>query len=80
MNIYLFMENFDHIHIFKTNIQSAADKQILHELLGNDEAIQEWSVDTEDEDCVLRVVTFTLNQYQIIDLLNSKGFLCCELI
>jgi hypothetical protein len=74
------MENFDHILLFKTNIKSETDKEIICALLDGDEAIQEWSVDTEDEDCVLRVVTFTLNHYQIINLINTKGYLCCELI
>jgi hypothetical protein len=80
MNTYLFMENFDHILVFKTNIQSADDKLSLHALLDYNEAINQWSIDMEDEDCVLRVVTFTLQHYQIIDLLNTKGYLCCELI
>lgn len=80
MSTYLFMENFDHILLFKTNIKSETDKEIICALLDGDEAIQEWSVDTEDEDCVLRVVTFTLNHYQIINLINTKGYLCCELI
>jgi hypothetical protein len=80
MSTYLFMENFDHILLFKTNIKSDIDKEVICALLDDDEAIQEWSVDTEDEDCVLRVVTFTLNHYQIINLINTKGYLCCELI
>lgn len=80
MSTYLFMENFDHILLFKTNIRSAEDKQTLHEPLDNNVAISEWSIDMEDEDCVLRVVTFTLQHYQIVDLLNTKGYLCCELI
>ena len=80
MSTYLFMENFDHILLFKTNIKSETDKETICALLDGDEAIQEWSVDTEDEDCVLRVVTFTLNHYQIINLINTKGYLCCELL
>jgi hypothetical protein len=74
------MNNFDHILIFKTNIQSVDDKLVLHELLDNNDAVNEWSIDMEDEDCVLRVVTFTLHHYQIIELLNTRGYLCCELI
>lgn len=80
MNIHLIMLDFNHIHIFKTNICTPTDKQVIHELLDEDAAIQEWSVDTDDEDRVLRVVTAELNQNQIIDLINSKGYLCCELI
>lgn len=74
------MENFDHIHIFKTNICTTADKQAIHELLDGDVAVEEWTLDTEDEDKVLRVVSCTLQQQQIIDRINSKGYICCELI
>lgn len=74
------MANFNHIHIFKTNICTETDRQAIHELLDSHSTIQEWSVDTDDEDRVLRVVTSELNQHQIIDLINSKGYLCCELI
>jgi hypothetical protein len=80
MSIYLFMENLAHILIFKTNIHSPNDKQNICNLFTANESIQEWSVDTEDEDCVLRVVTATLNAHQIINLINSRGYICCELI
>ncbi|QKJ29910.1 hypothetical protein HQ865_09125 [Mucilaginibacter mali] len=74
------MENFDHIHIFKTNICTDVDRQTIHELLDGDVAIEGWTLDTEDEDKVLRVVSCTLQQQQIIDRINSKGYICCELI
>lgn len=74
------MENIEHIHIFKTNICTDADKQIINELLNADTGIQTWSLDTEDEDKVLRVVSCTLQQQQIINIINSKGYICCELV
>lgn len=74
------MENIEHIHIFKTNICTDADRQAICELLEGESAIQTWSLDTEDEDKVLRVVSCTLQQQQIINIINSKGYICCELI
>lgn len=74
------MENFDHIHIFKTNIGTDAGRQAIQGLMDGDDAIEAWSLDTEDEDNVLRVVSCTLQQQQIIDRVNSAGYICCELI
>ena len=73
------MENFDHILLFKTNISCADDKQQLHAMLDNNEGITQWSVDVEDEDRVLRIISYTLTHQQIINLLNCHGYECCEL-
>jgi hypothetical protein len=72
-------ENFDHILIFKTNISCADGKQLLHRLLDNNPEIEQWNVDMEDEDCVLRIVSYTLTHQQIIQLINQHGYNCCEL-
>lgn len=79
MNTYLFMESFDHILLFKTDIKTATDKMAVRILLDCDDRIQQWSIDQEDEDCVLRVVTYMLNHHQIIELINHHGHQCCEL-
>lgn len=73
------MESFDHILIFKTNINCDGDKQLLHTLLDGNHAIESWSIDMEDEDCVLRIISHTLSHCQIIELLNTHGHYCCEL-
>jgi len=79
MNIYLSMENFDHILLFKTNCKSFADKQALQCLLSRQRGIEEWNLDLDDCDCVLRIITYTINHTQIIELLNQGGYQCCEL-
>ncbi|WP_157972960.1 hypothetical protein [Aureibaculum luteum] len=38
--------------------------------------ISEWSVDTEDVDNVLRVVSLNLIENDIIQLMLSKSFVC----
>jgi len=73
------MDNFDHILLFKTNISCDDDKTSLHATLNNNADIEKWSVDTDDEDCVLRVVSYTLTHQQIIELINKHGYHCCEL-
>jgi hypothetical protein len=44
------MEKFDHLLIFKTDIKTEADKELVRPLLDNDEAIDRWNVDQQDVD------------------------------
>ena len=72
------MENtLSHIHIFKTNI----DKENLHEIKNvfKNELIAEWTVDIEDCDRVLRVVSHDLTKAEIMSLVCWHGFECAEL-
>jgi hypothetical protein len=71
--------SFDHILLFKTNISCNSDKELMHTLLDGDPAIVQWTIDMEDEDCVLRIVSYQLTHQQIIELLNKHGYNCCEL-
>jgi hypothetical protein len=73
------MENLTHIHVFKTNIETEADKSRIGELLSQTPHIEEWSVDNDDVDRVLRVVSRKLDAYQVIKLINNKGYECREL-
>ena len=72
-------DNFDHILLFKTNINCAGDKQLLHGILDNNKDVIKWTIDLEDEDCVLRIISHTLTHQQVIELINNNGFTCCEL-
>lgn len=73
------MENLTHILIFKTNIKTETDKIRIAQLLDTVKEIEEWSVDCDDVDCVLRVVSHTLTPRQITELLAQKNFQCEEL-
>ncbi|MCC6369485.1 MAG: hypothetical protein IT236_00625 [Bacteroidia bacterium] len=68
-----------HIHIFKTNINNDVEKQKISTLLNNNPLIEDWSVDCEDVDCVLRVVGSKLLVSDIIKIINQAGFFCVEL-
>jgi hypothetical protein len=72
-------DNFDHILLFKTNISCPGDKLLLHAVLDCNKDIEQWTVDLEDEDCVLRIISYKLTHKQIIELLNFHGYTCCEL-
>lgn len=73
------MENLTHILIFKTNIKTETDKIRIGQMLDTVTEIEEWSVDCDDVDCVLRVVSHTLTPHQITELLFRENFQCEEL-
>lgn len=67
------------IHIFKTNIEEIIPNSALQNLLNSHAEIQQWSIDCEDIDRVLRVVSETLKPETIINLINENGHSCQEL-
>lgn len=68
-----------HILIFRTSIQTPADTACVKTTLDTHTGIQTWSIDLQDIDCVLRIVSATLTPAAIIHLINQHGFDCAEL-
>ncbi|MBK9985338.1 MAG: hypothetical protein IPP15_23865 [Saprospiraceae bacterium] len=73
------MEYTDDILIFKTNVKSAPDQLRLKELFDSIPSINNWNVDADDIDCVLRIVTRQVQADDIIKLLTATGYQCQEL-
>ncbi|KIO78937.1 hypothetical protein TH53_00545 [Pedobacter lusitanus] len=73
------MENFNHILLFRTDIKSEEDKQALQPLLDKNKNIEQWNVDLDDEDYVLRIVSYSLKHDDIIEMVQDHGYSCCEL-
>ena len=71
--------DINHILIFKTNILTEADKACIQKTLDTFDTIQQWTVDMQDADRVLRIVSETLTPVQIISVIESIGFNCSEL-
>ena len=71
--------DLSHILIFKTNIQTEFDKLRIKNVMDASQKVLKWSVDTDDIDCVLRVVSDSLTPEQIISVINYVGFECAEL-
>ncbi len=71
--------NPDHILIFKTNISEVTEHSDLHQTLSSHPEIMQWSVDTEDTDCVLRVVSEKLKPNHITEIVTQYGYDCSEL-
>ncbi len=74
------MNSFDHIHLFKTNIRTEKDKRRVQFIFNKREEVEDWNVDQEDEDCVLRVISYRLETNAIIKLITGKGYFCAELL
>ena len=74
------MKDLSNILIFKTNIRSAEDVNCIKSSLNNHQNIEQWNVDLHDVDCVLRIVSPCLKHDQIIELINTHGYECTELM
>ena len=70
------MDNFNHVLLFKTNLNCEEDRHILHKILGGHQEIEKWNLDLNDEDCVLRIVSPTLTHQDIIDLIVHYRYHC----
>jgi hypothetical protein len=72
-------ENLTNILVFKTNIDTEADKMRVSEFLINQTLVEDWNVDIEDIDRVLRIVSYELSPENIIELISGLGYQCVEL-
>jgi hypothetical protein len=74
------MENqIENILVFATNIRTKIDKQTISNVLNQNSEIDQWTLDQEDVDCVLRIESKTLSEEQIITLLDNQNFKCSAL-
>ena len=74
------MENqIENILVFATNIKTEIEKQKISTILDEHSEIQQWNIDQEDIDCVLRIESETLSEEQIITLLDNQNFKCSAL-
>lgn len=72
-------DQIENILVFATNIKTETDKQEISNLLDQHSEIQQWNIDQEDVDCVLRIVSQTLSEEQIIKLVDQHHFECIAL-
>ena len=74
------MENhLENVLVFATNIKTENDKQKIISTLDEHSEIHEWNIDQDDIDCVLRIVTNTLSEEHIIQLISQHNFACAAL-
>ena len=66
--------------IFQTDILTHGDLRKIAGQLEQQPGIHRWTVDTEDVDCVLRVVASGMvSENTIIRLVKDAGFFCNEM-
>lgn len=71
------MENdLNNILVFATNIKTETDRQKISGILDDHSEIHQWNVDQEDIDCILRIVSKTVSEEQIINIINAQNFMC----
>jgi hypothetical protein len=72
--------NTEHILVFRSNIKTASDRFAVERVLDSHPHIDQWTVDCDDTDCVLRVVSSKLTHKQVIAMVTKCGYNCEELI
>lgn len=65
--------------VFKTNLKEQKDIHAVKDVLDAHRHITRWSIDTGDEDCVLRLETTANCTNDIIQLIEQNGYKCAEL-
>ncbi len=70
--------DFKNILLFKTDIRTIEDRQLIAKVM-DDNKIDQWTIDQQDIDCVLRIVSDKLRLTDIIQLVSRNGYLCEEL-
>jgi len=67
--------NINEILLFKTNIRTEDDKRYIGKIMEEHE-IGQWTVDLDDIDCVLRIVSAVLKHEEVITLVMKNGYTC----
>lgn len=61
------------ILVFKTSLQTPVEIRLLSGVLDNIPGIEEWSVDLDDLEKVLRIFSRGIKASEVIDLLQKEG-------
>lgn len=69
----------ENILLFKSNIKTVSDRFAVERILDIHPQIDQWTIDQQDEDCVLRVISERLTHKHIIDMVAGCGYRCEEM-
>lgn len=72
-------DNFEHIFIYRSSIMTADDKRSVKDILDRHPMVDKWSVDLDDCDRVLRVISSQMTSKKIMELIGLCGYTCEEL-
>lgn len=68
-----------YVMVFRTNLQTLDQKNLLLQNISGLQEVEDASLDLEDCDRVLRIVSQRLKMDTIIEIVNQHGFACEEL-
>ena len=75
----MIQQTISNILVFQTKVASATEFKRLAEILDSSPAVQKWTLDQQDVDKVLRVISEELQPQDIVHLLTRHGLYCQEL-
>lgn len=67
------------VMIFKTNIRYPEDLRSITPIINSIPFVSDWTVDSEDIDCVLRIESEYEDLETIIQCVTQAGYICEEL-
>ena len=73
------IQTISNILVFQTKVANTTELNRLAEILDTSPAVQKWTLDQQDVDKVLRVISEELQPQDIVYLLNKNGLYCQEL-
>jgi hypothetical protein len=69
----------ENVLVFRSNIGTEEDMERVSSVLDGHPMIEQWSLDLNDVDFVLRVISCSLKQCDVIALVANCGYACEEL-
>jgi cell fate (sporulation/competence/biofilm development) regulator YmcA (YheA/YmcA/DUF963 family) len=72
-------QTISNILVFQTKVANSTEFSRLAEILDTSPEVQKWTLDQQDVDKVLRVISEELQPQDIVYLLNKNGLYCQEL-
>jgi cell fate (sporulation/competence/biofilm development) regulator YmcA (YheA/YmcA/DUF963 family) len=72
-------QTISNILVFQTKVANSTEFNRLAEILDTSPEVQKWTLDQQDVDKVLRVISEELQPQDIVYLLNKNGLYCQEL-
>jgi hypothetical protein len=70
--------NSSNVLVFRTNINTKTEAKKILSSFSKEEVIK-WSIDLDDRDKILRIVSNTFSSDKLINLAKEKGLECIEL-
>lgn len=68
-----------YVLVFKTNIRFKKDLEIVRQIFRQNPSVFHWTIDSDDDDKILRIESDSSHTAKIIADVKAAGFFCEEL-